>query len=369
MSESKATVAKHAAIGSVFIFLAVFLQGINEAILKACNYTVIQVNTIKFGTQTIISIFWWILKKPTSPFIIPDTKHTSQSVEIGPWYGHKSVRLSVWLRAFCVGIELPLFWYGVMRLPLGDFICIHYMEPLLVVFIAAIFLKEALPNPFILIPSVILTFGGIIMVSQPPFLISIIASKNDIEPVNLDGLVATILSALLWAIVVILIRLCVNVHFLQLEMTGSGCIVTMGTLILLIIDSFYKSDKIGDLKLNEWVLGLGWSGLGIGLLTGINGFINYSFWMIGYQIGEATLVGWLEYVQIPISFMYQMFIFGDTPNEYEIVGAVAVGIGGLLPTIEQIYIYLYHEEKENRYRMKIDDVSDLSDMNSSDSDM
>ena len=124
---------------------------------------------------------------------------------------------------------------------------------------------------------------------------------------------------------------------------------------------------------------LGWDGLAIVTLAGINGFVLTSFWVIGYQLGDASLVGWLEYVQIPISFIYQTFVFGDVPNKYEVIGAVAVGVGGLLPTLEQLYIYMNEGKKgakveESRldsdggkkYSRKGELVSDSSD--SSDED-
>ena len=47
----------------------------------------------------------------------------------------------------------------------------------------------------------------------------------------------------------------------------------------------------------------------------------------------------MEYLQIPISYLYQTFIFGNTPNWFEIVGAVAVTVGSILPVVQQLYIY------------------------------
>ena len=131
-----------------------------------------------------------------------------------------------------------------------------------------------------------------------------------------------------------------------------------GILICLIFNLYYESDAIGDLDVPLWQKDLGWDGLMVGVGTGFIGFTVYSFWVIGYQMGEATLVGWLEYIQIPISFVYQLLIFDDVPNKYEIIGAVAVGIGGLLPTIEQVYIYL--KERSKGYQ-QIDITSDVSE--------
>ena len=40
---------------------------------------------------------------------------------------------------------------------------------------------------------------------------------------------------------------------------------------------------------------------------------------------------------IPINFMYQIYMFGDMKNQYEIIiGPVAIGIGGSSPTFGDI---------------------------------
>ena len=48
--------AKWAVIGSICIFSAVTLQGVNEALWKANNLTIIQITIMKFGVQIIIAI-------------------------------------------------------------------------------------------------------------------------------------------------------------------------------------------------------------------------------------------------------------------------------------------------------------------------
>ena len=89
-----------------------------------------------------------------------------------------------------------------------------------------------------------------------------------------------------------------------------------------------------------------------------NVFVSVACWVIGYQLGNATIVGCLGYIQISISFMYQMSIFNDIPNKYEIIGAIAVGVGELSFTFQQLYIY----KKESTEHINVVSDSDLSDV-------
>merc|ERR1719204_399820 len=100
---------------------------------------------------------------------------------------------------------MPMTWYGVLVLPLGDYNCIISLYPLLVVYGAHFWLGEELPPNIILVPATILTFAGLFMVSQPPFLIDL-WSATDAQPVDMFGLLATIGCAVGWSIIILMIR-------------------------------------------------------------------------------------------------------------------------------------------------------------------
>merc|ERR1719295_1349993 len=107
--------------------------------------------------------------------------------------------------------------------------------------------------------------------------------------------------------------------------------------VMLLNHYWIQNDYVGDWSMSDW--DWTWSGL-LGItLMGCFGFTNLAFLNIGYQLADAALVGWMEYLQIPISYLYQTFIFGDTPNTFEIVGAVAVTVGSILPVVQQLYVY------------------------------
>ena len=78
----------------------------------------------------------------------------------------KSVAGLFHFNSLSVNSLTPFAYYGVLTLPLGDWICIFYLCPLFTVYIAHFWLKEELPNCCILVPSTTLTVLGVLMVSQ-----------------------------------------------------------------------------------------------------------------------------------------------------------------------------------------------------------
>eukprot|EP01083_Nonionella_stella_P293132 996862_1 len=65
----------------------------------------------------------------------------------------------------------------------------------LVVYIGALWLKEELSSLWILLPSTFLTFIGILLVSQPTFLMKLVDINGDYEPLNVYGIVCTFAAA------------------------------------------------------------------------------------------------------------------------------------------------------------------------------
>ena len=77
------------------------MQGVNEVLLKACSLTVIQITIIRYSSQLVIPVLWWIFKKPTSVSVISGINPNSETgteiepdtVSFGSWYGDKSVKV------------------------------------------------------------------------------------------------------------------------------------------------------------------------------------------------------------------------------------------------------------------------------------
>ena len=80
------------------------------------------------------------------------------------------------------------------------------------------------------------------------------------------------------------------------------------------------------------------------IIVGIFGFIALSLNVIGFQYGDATKVAWLEYIIILFSFIYQIWLFDDTPNELEIVGLLFIIFACFLSLFEELYNHLKNKQ-------------------------
>jgi len=327
-------------IGNVCVAVGMACTGFNEVLTSYLALSVVQVLFCRFTLQLLLAVMWWNLKKPTSPYVIKPANH-DPSDTVTNWYGDQPYVINVWFRALCYCTSVPLFWYGVLTLPLGDLNCIFYLEPLMAIYAAHMVLGERLPPWYILIPATILALGGLLLVSQPPFLYNLFGQETDSDGTSVSGVIATVASAIGWTCTILMIRTATKTHFLQLEMAACMCIVFVSAPIVMILDHYIiKSDFVGDWTRSEW--DWSWSAcLGL-LFMSLSGFVNLAFLNVGYQLGDAALVGWMEYTQIPISYLYQTFIFGNQPNTLEIVGAIAVTIGSILPVARELYVYCKH---------------------------
>ena len=72
----------------------------------------------------------------------------------------------------------------------------------------------------ILIPSILFTVIGVILVAQPGFLMRFLGD-NDYEPLDTSGVIAAFCIAFCWGTAAVLVRKAVNAHFIQLELAAS----------------------------------------------------------------------------------------------------------------------------------------------------
>eukprot|EP01083_Nonionella_stella_P074610 202446_1 len=347
--------AKWIIIGSICVTISSFLAGINEVIIKASGFSVAQACLGRFGTQFILAVLWWNCAKPSTPYIFRNHDgHTNHRTT--HWYGDSPYITNNWLRGMAYAITILFFYIALILLPIGDVQCLMYQAPLWSVYVAAIFMKETLPKLYILIPSTLFTVGGVIFVSQPSFIFAHFVPFNDVhidtttdyEPLNGWGVAAGLIAAFCWMLCVLLIRSAPNLHFLQLEFASTGCLALVSLPALLLLNHyvlqipFIGTVNVFDATVWKWDV---FSVLMM-LAMGLCGFGILSFSVIGYQLGEATQVSWLEYITIPMGFVYQTILFNDAPNKYECVGAIFVTIGCLLPLFESLYIYCNGMVKE-----------------------
>ena len=72
-------------------------------------------------------------------------------------------------------------------------------------------------------------------------------------------------------------------------------------------------------------------------------FDNGGFYGFGLVLHQ--LLYRLEYIGIVFSFVYQIWLFDDIPDTYEIIGAVLVIIACSLSVLEELYNHYYKQEE------------------------
>ena len=75
------------------------------------------------------------------------------------------------------------------------------------------------------------------------------------------------------------------------------------------------------------------------MIIGVLGFLALMLNVIGYQIGDATKVAWMEYLDLVFAFLYQWLYFKDTPTNWEIIGCCMLLSTCLIHLAEEYYHY------------------------------
>eukprot|EP01084_Bolivina_argentea_P104474 187063_1 len=311
-------------IGSILVALCQLFIGTNDAIVKSCGLGESQILFSRYSIQLCLAIIWWNFRKDKP-------MHFN-------WYGDTPYIPNVWLRGFTYFMAILTGYFTIYRLPLGDAFCIFYQAPIWTVFIARIYLKEQLPNLWVLIPSVLLTSSGIVLITQPHFLFSMLSIKY-YESLNIIGVIVACVSSLCWVFSSILVRTAVKAHFLQIELVSSIQAVLIWTPLFTLIDFLWIHEDTFN--------GNGWIFDGNAIISmfcvGVFGFVGMALFVMGYQYGDATKVAWLEYINIIITMLYQTFLFNDIPNVYELCGTIMVFIGSILPLFHECF-KKYHQQ-------------------------
>eukprot|EP00483_Globobulimina_turgida_P012080 UN12102 len=210
-------------IGSLFVATYAILTTINQTIVKGSGLSIAQCVLGRYGVQFICATLWWDIKKPQKPYLFASLNNNTTTV-IHNWYGDKPYILNIWGRGFLYGINVLFGYISIILLPIGDAQCIYYQAPLIIVYMGAIWLKESLPSLSVLIPSTVMIICGLILMSQPIFILRIFAESDQYESLNIYGLFAAFISAVCWSFSSLLIRKAKDSHLLQLEFASSGCI-------------------------------------------------------------------------------------------------------------------------------------------------
>ena len=203
--------------------------------------------------------------------------------------------------------------------------------------------------PFIFV----LTAIGVIILSQPPWITNWFESNGTARyfqsgNISIKGLIFLLVGCVCWALMSLTVRKIPKAHWLQMELASSLQCFALWTPLLILINWLLEGTGINLDNGGHWDFSL-YPMLvcaGIGTL----GVFAFMFLVIGYQHGEATKVSWLEYMNVPIGYMYQYVLFHDSPNIYETVGATIMLTTGIIEIASEWYLYRKAQSKLSEQR-------------------
>ena len=70
--------------------------------------------------------------------------------------------------------------------------------------------------------------------------------------------------------------------------------------------------------------------------------------VVSYQIAPPGKISFIGYLALVIGFIFQITIFNNTPNVYDIIGAILMFSVCIIPIGEE-YILTYQSESRNEY--------------------
>jgi len=329
---------KNNIVGMLCVSMSVFLMISADALYKyMCLPMNIPLLQCLLVANLVQHLFAWIL------WFMPSSI-TKKPDHITKWYGESESRFLIWLRGLFYFGDDFFYWIGLSRLPLGDAECIYFLCPIFIAFGARLFLKETFSRTFPFIIS--LTAIGVTILCQPRWLTDFLGAKKsggwsseELNPVGVTSLVA---GCMCWAAMNLMVRRIPKAHWTQLELTSSLLSfavlspLAIGVCFALKIDEFSILGNAVSQLYTDWQGSL--TAIGICAAIGTLSVLSFMFLVVGYQRGEATKVSWLEYMNVPIGYVYQYFLQPPI-NGFEIVGAAIILTTGVVEIAAEWYHY------------------------------
>ena len=230
------------------------------------------------------------------------------------------------LRGMIMGLAAMLFFTAVKYMPLADAIAIFFVEPIIVMLMSAVFLKETVGWRRLL--AAVIGFAGAIIVIRPSY--------------ELFGLVSIlpICTAFLFAIYLILTRKYgTNDDPLSMQFfAGIGGVILCGTVMI-----FGSAFGLEDFSLTIPQDPRAWSLLlGIGLFA----VASHLLIVIAFSMAPASILAPFQYVEIVSATILGFLIFGDFPDATKWLGiSIIIGSG--------LYIFLREQQLEKEATVEI----------------
>ena len=240
-------------IGGSYIIIAVLLWSLNNMIIKD---TGIQISGVLFISNFISAgcclAYWYIRNPMPRSKLLGDTKREKWTLFF----------------FFLVQSTIFCFYYAIVRLPLGDNVCIGSQAPLWIILFSSLIFKEALPPWYIYFPALALVITGVILVAQPTFLLGSAAT-----PLPVDGVIASWLNAVRVLVKTLIIKSGGNtLHSIQYQFVSDLACLVISVPLLLILNTFILHDE--------------WIGTFANFLH-----MDYTMWLVAIYIGFTYFIG------------------------------------------------------------------------------
>jgi len=109
-------------------------------------------------------------------------------------------------------------------------------------------------------------------------------------------------------------------HWLQITSVATLQGTLIWTPLALVINSALDNEFIAG---GPWITPDGKT-IGLIILCAIFASAGLALNVIGYQIGEATKVAWMEYCDLIFAFVFQWALFNQAPNLWEWLGLLCL---------------------------------------------
>ena len=223
------------------------------------------------------------------------------------------------LRGMIMGVAAMLFFTAIKYMPLADAIAVFFVEPLIVMLMSSIFLKESVG--WRRITAAIIGFCGAIIVIRPSY--------------ELFGLVSLLplCTAFLFSVYLILTRVAggSDEPLVMQFYAGIGGVLICG--LILVAGTMLGSEDFGwSVPTNN----RGWALLlGIGLFA----VASHLLIVISFTMAPASILAPFQYVEIVSATILGFLVFGDFPATTQWVGIfIIIGSG--------IYIFVREQRLE-----------------------
>ena len=250
-------------------------------------------------------------------------------------------RLPAHLVRAIAGIGSMFFTFAAFRLiPLADATALGYVQPLLVVLLAAIVLREKLTSLRVI--SVISGFAGILIMVWEH-----LGANAPLADNRALGTFCAVFGALLIAVAFIQVR-----RLTQTEDTGAIAFYFQGTTTLvslagLALAVLWPSDApfAATIQSQAWVWprGFDWFPLiSIGVLGGCGQLLITQ----GFRYADASILAVFDYTSLVWAVLIGLVVFSEIPSVYVITGAGVVITAGLLVVLEENRLLRSRQDKK-----------------------